>query len=132
MFILPPYFNVDEYRADNRSSVLPPLGISALYNVSLRYLQNIARVIQAHFPATTLIVAGGGLPSAAFGKVQELCPDIDAICKGEVEVPLRHLAAQATCRFEDIVACDPCWHEQAVGHGLLADYEAGRGVLNAL
>nr|WP_305906542.1 cobalamin-dependent protein [Methylomarinum sp. Ch1-1]MDP4519231.1 cobalamin-dependent protein [Methylomarinum sp. Ch1-1] len=150
----PPYFNVDDYRADNRSSVLPPFtipygilslhayladrcsvspeidildlnlplrqavtegdtdrilsrfdelvaervrtfrptlaGISALFNVSFRYLQDIARVIQAQLPST-LIVAGGGLPSAAFREVLELCPDIDAICKGEGEIPLRDL-----------------------------------------
>ncbi|WP_349431731.1 radical SAM protein [Methylomarinum sp. Ch1-1] len=154
LFIIPPYFNVDDYRADNRSSVLPPFtipygilslhayladrcsvspeidildlnlplrqavtegdtdrilsrfdelvaervrtfrptlaGISALFNVSFRYLQDIARVIQAQLPST-LIVAGGGLPSAAFREVLELCPDIDAICKGEGEIPLRDL-----------------------------------------
>ncbi len=154
LFIIPPYFNVDDYRADNRSGVLPPFtipygilslhayladrcsvspeidildlnlplrqavtegdtdrilsrfdelvaervrtfrptlaGISALFNVSFRYLQDIARVIHAQLPST-LIVAGGGLPSAAFREVLELCPDIDAICKGEGEIPLRDL-----------------------------------------
>lgn len=155
LFIIPPYFNVDDYGADNRSSVMPPftipygmlslhaylkarcaappevdildlnlpmreavtggdtqdilarfdrlitdrvrdfqptmVGISALFNISFRYIQDIARVVRAESPRT-LILAGGGLPSAAFKQVLDLCPDVDAICKGEGEIPLRDLA----------------------------------------
>lgn len=155
LFIIPPYFNVDDYGADNRSSVMPPftipygmlslhaylktrcaappevdildlnlpmreavtggdtqdilarfdrlitdrvrdfqptmVGISALFNISFRYIQDIARVVRAESPRA-LILAGGGLPSAAFRQVLDLCPDVDAICKGEGEIPLRDLA----------------------------------------
>lgn len=155
LFIIPPYFNVDDYGADNRSSVMPPFtipygmlslhaylktrcavppevdildlnlpmreavtggdtqdilarfdrlitdrvrdfqptmaGISALFNISFRYIQDIARVVRAESPRA-LILAGGGLPSAAFRQVLDLCPDVDAICKGEGEIPLRDLA----------------------------------------
>lgn len=154
LFVIPPYFNIDDYGQDNRSSVLPPftipygilslhayltarcskpvevdvldlnlplrqavdkgetadilvrferllaeridafrptiVGISALFNISFRYIQDIARVARQSTP-DALVVAGGGLPSAAYRQVLDLCPDVDAICKGEGEIPMRDL-----------------------------------------
>lgn len=158
LFIIPPYFDVADYSAENRASVLPPftipygmlslhayldkncstppeidildlnlplrdlvgsgeqvdilvrfealvrqhlrdfaptiVGISALFNISFRYLQDMARLAHAEAPEV-LVVAGGGLPSAAFWQVLDLCPDVDAICKGEGEIPLRDLVNAA-------------------------------------
>ncbi len=154
LFVIPPYFNIDDYGPGNRASVLPPftipygilslhaylkarcakpvevdildlnlplrqavdrgetadilarfdhliaervnvfqptvVGISALFNISFRYIQDIARVARQSAPEA-LIVAGGGLPSAAYQQVLDLCPDVDAICKGEGEIPVRDL-----------------------------------------
>lgn len=154
LFVIPPYFNVDDYGHENRSNILPPftipygilsmhaylnahcekpvvvdildlnlplrwavemgavegilsrfdtliaerihnfqpsiVGISALFTISFRYIRDIARAVRENAP-DTLIVAGGGLPSAAYLEVLDFCPDIDAICKGEGEIPLRDL-----------------------------------------
>ena len=155
LFIIPPYFNIDDYLpGNNRSSVMPPFtipygilslqayltahcatsieidvmdlnlpmrqavdnnetidllarfealvaervrsfkptiaGISALFNISFRYIGDVARVVRENAPEA-LIVAGGGLPSAAYQQVLEMCPAVDAICKGEGEIPLRDL-----------------------------------------
>ena len=155
LFIIPPYFNIDDYLpGNNRSSVMPPFtipygilslqaylaahcarsveidvldlnlpmrqavdnndtadllarfealvaeraqsfkptitGISALFNISFRYIGDVARVVREYAP-DALIVAGGGLPSAAYQQVLEMCPAVDAICKGEGEIPLRDL-----------------------------------------
>ncbi len=152
LFIIPPYFNIDDYLpGNNRSSVMPPFtipygilslqaymkahcttpveieimdlnlpmrqaveandtegllshfddmiaervrefrptiaGISALFNISFRYIGDVARVVRHNAP-DALIVAGGGLPSAAYQQVLEMCPAVDAICKGEGEIPL--------------------------------------------
>lgn len=64
--------------------------ISALFNISFRYLEDIAHAIKT-VGEDLIVVAGGGLPSAAFDKVLDLCPSIDAICIGEGEIPLKDL-----------------------------------------
>lgn len=66
------------------------VGISALFNSSFRYMGHLADSVKKT-GSTAIIVAGGGLPSAAFQKTLELCPSIDAICKGEGEIPLKEL-----------------------------------------
>lgn len=66
------------------------VGISALFNSSFRYMEDIAHAIK-QVSRDTLIVAGGGLPSAAYERMLEYCPSIDAICKGEGEIPLAAL-----------------------------------------
>lgn len=154
LFVIPPYFNVDDFGGENRSNILPAftipygilsldtylrasctkpvevelldlnltlreavekgetaqidatfnaiiservhafqptmVGISALFNVSFRYMGHIAQVVRRAQP-DALILAGGGLPSAAFRQVLDHCTDIDAVCKGEGEIPLRDL-----------------------------------------
>jgi len=66
------------------------VGISALFNTSFRYMENLARAIKSEY-GECLIVAGGGLPSAAYREVLGHCPSVDAICKGEGEIPLSEL-----------------------------------------
>ncbi len=154
LFVIPPYFNVDDFGGSNRSNILPAftipygilsldtylrahcakpvevelfdlnltlreaveqgetaqidatfdalvservrtvqpciIGISALFNVSFRYMGHIARVARRAAP-NALILAGGGLPSAAFRQVLDHCQEIDAVCKGEGEIPLKDL-----------------------------------------
>ena len=170
LFVIPPYFNVDDYGSNNRASVLPPftvpygmlslhaylkanceippeldildlnlplrqavekgevddillrfemlladkvrdfqptiVGISALFNISFRYIQDIARVSRRSAP-DALVVAGGGLPSAAYRQVLDLCPDVAAICKGEGEIPMRDLVDAKN--QEELLERHPSW-----------------------
>lgn len=170
LFIIPPYFNVDDYMGGDRANVLPSftipygilsldaylrarctvpvtvdildlnlplrqaveagdvsriqavfdelikervrsarpviIGISALFNVSFRYMGHISAVAKAAAPRA-LIVAGGGLPSAGFRQVLEHCPAIDAVCRGEGEIPLRDLI-EADDRT-DLLERHPSW-----------------------
>lgn len=66
------------------------VGISALFNSSFRYLGDVAEDVRKAVPDTR-ILAGGGLPSAAYDRVLANCPQIDAVCKGEGELPLKEL-----------------------------------------
>ncbi|MCB1960193.1 MAG: B12-binding domain-containing radical SAM protein [Rhodocyclaceae bacterium] len=66
------------------------VGISALFNITFRYLRDMASIVRRAAP-TALIVAGGGLPSAGFMHVLDQCPDIDAVCRGEGELPMAAL-----------------------------------------
>lgn len=66
------------------------VGISALFNSSSGYIQRLVRVAK-DFDPDILTIAGGGLPSAAYKLMLETCPDLDAICKGEGELPLKAL-----------------------------------------
>ena len=154
LFIIPPYFNADDYLNHDRAAVLPqftipygilsmasyltatcksPLelqildlnvtlhelvakgfagdyirvfneeiekqlqafnpqivGVSALFNSSNRYIQNIVRTCK-DYNSNIITLAGGGLPSAAYKMLLENCPQLDAICKGEGELPMRDL-----------------------------------------
>lgn len=168
-FIIPPYFNVDDFGAKNRSYVLPPftipygvlslaaylrskcsdsqvsildlnvylkdyigtesvkdldecfealirqnlegfsptiVGISALFNVSFIYIEKFASVVKKIRPECILVV-GGGLPSAAYKNVLELCPSIDAVCKGEGEIPLAELICSSN--KIDVLNDHPSW-----------------------
>lgn len=154
LFIIPPYFDVDDYADKTRTNKLPPftipygilsleaylsercetpveveildlnlplraaveageaidclalfqdlveqtvrarkpeiVGISALFSTSFRYVEDLARAVRGEHEGS-LIVAGGGLPSAAYAQVLESCPSVDAVCKGEGEIPLATL-----------------------------------------
>jgi len=154
LFIIPPYFNADDYLNKSRAAILPSFtipygilsmesylnahcrsaidlqlldlnltlqrlveqrfdgdysavfareieaklrgfrpqfaGISALFNSSNRYIQDIVKVCK-EFDSRIITLAGGGLPSAAYKLMLEGCPALDAICKGEGELPLRDL-----------------------------------------
>jgi len=154
LFIIPPYFNADDYLNKSRAAVLPAFtipygilsmeayleatcaapvelqlldlnitlqrlvdenfggdymavfgdeiaerlrafrpqfaGVSALFNSSNRYIQGIVKACKDVDPAI-ITLAGGGLPSAAYKLMLEGCPDLDAVCKGEGELPMRDL-----------------------------------------
>lgn len=153
LFVIPPYFNADDYGATNHANVLPPftipygvlslsaylqskcagvkvsvldlnvylksfigsqspdnlekcfenllrqhveefspsvVGISALFNVSFLYIERFASIVK-HLHPQCITVVGGGLPSAAYKEVLDLCPSVDAVCKGEGELPLSDL-----------------------------------------
>lgn len=66
------------------------VGISALFNSSSGYIQSLVKGVKEFNPGI-LTIAGGGLPSAAYKLMLETCPDLDAICKGEGELPLKKL-----------------------------------------
>jgi anaerobic magnesium-protoporphyrin IX monomethyl ester cyclase len=154
LFIIPPYFNADDYLNKNRAAVLPSftmpygilsmetylsancrspvdlqlldlnitlqrlvaenyagdyigefsrevvnrlrefnpqfVGVSALFNSSNRYIQDVVKTCKGYDP-NIFTLAGGGLPSTAYKLMLEGCPDLDAICKGEGELPMRDL-----------------------------------------
>lgn len=66
------------------------VGISALFNSSFKYLEQNASAIKK-YSKDVLVLAGGGLPSAAFKEVLSQSPSVDAVCKGEGELPLKEL-----------------------------------------
>ncbi|MEI2783630.1 MAG: radical SAM protein [Candidatus Competibacter sp.] len=66
------------------------IGISALFNISFQYIEEIAKTAK-QADDRLLILTGGGLPSAAYQQVLRLCPSVDAVCKGEGELPLADL-----------------------------------------
>jgi radical SAM superfamily enzyme YgiQ (UPF0313 family) len=66
------------------------VGVSVLFSSSFAYLEDVARASRQGAPAAT-IVAGGGMPSAAYKLVLDSCPSIDAVCKGEGEIPMTEL-----------------------------------------
>jgi len=154
LFIIPPYFNADDYLNKNRAAVLPSftipygilsleaylgrncksqidlrlldlnitlqrlvtenfsgdylkvfseeivgelrkfnpqfVGVSALFNSSNRYIQDVVETCKNYDP-NIMTLAGGGLPSAAYKLMLAGCPGLDAICKGEGELPMRDL-----------------------------------------
>ena len=154
LFIIPPYFNADDYLNNARAAVLPAftipygilsmesyldatckspvelqlldlnitlqrliaedfagdymevfsreivsqlrefnphfVGVSALFNSSNRYIQGVVKACKDYDP-DIITLAGGGLPSAAYKLMLEGCSDMDAICKGEGELPMRDL-----------------------------------------
>ena len=53
-------------------------GVSALFNSSNRYIQDIVKVCK-NFDPDIITLAGGGLPSAAYKLMLEGCPQLDAI-----------------------------------------------------
>ena len=87
-----------EYTAEFETTIIKKLtefspdivGLSALFNSSNRYLEWFASIVKSH-NTNIVTIAGGGLPSAAFDKVLRDCKSIDAICKGEGEIPLEDL-----------------------------------------
>jgi radical SAM superfamily enzyme YgiQ (UPF0313 family) len=82
------------------------VGISALFNSSFRYMEDLAATAKAAHPGV-MVLAGGGLPSAAFQKMLDMCPSIDAICKGEGELPLLELLESS--EREVLLESNPAW-----------------------
>lgn len=82
------------------------IGISALFNSSNRYIKDIAASCK-RVDKNVMTLAGGGLPSAAFLMMLESVSDLDAICKGEGELPLRALL-EAEDSWE-VIRCHKSW-----------------------
>lgn len=66
------------------------VGISVLFNSSAGYIQELSRLVKSILPET-LVVLGGGMPSAAFKILLKTCVEVDAVCKGEGEKPMLEL-----------------------------------------
>ena len=94
------YTRVFSEEIEDRLRTINPqfVGVSALFNSSNRYIQDIVRTCKDYDP-DILTLAGGGLPSAAYKILLESCPQLDAICKGEGELPMR-----------DLLDADEPWH----------------------
>jgi anaerobic magnesium-protoporphyrin IX monomethyl ester cyclase len=66
------------------------VGVSALFNTSAMYIEDILRTSRSVIP-DVITVCGGGLPSAAYATLLDSCHELDAVCKGEGEIPLKDL-----------------------------------------
>jgi len=71
----------------NKSQIV---GVSALFNSSAQYIQDLVLACK-RYDQNIITLAGGGLPSADYKRMLEICPDLDAVCKGEAEIPLLDL-----------------------------------------
>jgi len=56
-------------------------------------MQELSQAIKDVLPKC-IVIAGGGLPSAAYAQILNTCPGIDAICKGEGEIPLKNTLSE--------------------------------------
>ena len=63
------------------------VAISVLFTISSSYLEQLSNMVRDISPSA-VVVAGGGMPSAGYEQVLSVCPAIDAVCKGEGEIPL--------------------------------------------
>lgn len=66
------------------------VGISALFDSNFSHLKDIAPRIKKINPNCTLLV-GGGFVTNMYEMVMKEIPEIDAICYGEGEIPLKEL-----------------------------------------
>ena len=110
------YIRVFSERIEERLRAFNPqfVGVSALFNSSNRYIQDILKTCK-DYDAGIITLAGGGLPSAAYKILLENCPQLDAVCKGEGELPMR-----------DLVDADEPWqvisaHKSWIGRTELAE-----------
>lgn len=82
------------------------LGASALFNSSFGYIESVLQIAK-QFDPSILTICGGGLPSAAFDMMLRNCPSLDAICKGEGELPM-HALIEADDPY-DVIATHKAW-----------------------
>lgn len=69
-------------------------GISALFNSSFDYVKKLAALVKKISPDVYVIV-GGGVASAAYKEILTTCRYVDAVCKGEGELPLKNVLSDA-------------------------------------
>lgn len=82
------------------------IGVSVLFSPSYDNFLDILRVSRKIFPKA-MLMGGGGVPTIAYDKVFDDCPEIDVIGFGESEKPFVELL-QADNRYEYLEA-SPCW-----------------------
>ena len=63
------------------------IGISVLFTPSYQSLLDIAKCCKILFP-TSLVVAGGGVPTNMYSDIFKECSYVDALCYGEGELPM--------------------------------------------
>lgn len=74
----------------NRGEPTKIIGLSALFNSSFEYIQKLSSFVKSVDPSLC-VMTGGGLPSAAYDKILRVCDSVDAVCKGEGEIPLERV-----------------------------------------
>ena len=80
----------DEIEAIFKETKYDIVGISALFNSAFKYIDDISTQIKK-ISKSIYVICGGGLPSAGYTYVLQYCKNIDAICKGEGELPLERV-----------------------------------------
>lgn len=66
------------------------VGISALFDSNFPHLKHIISTIKEFYPESILFV-GGGFATSMYNMLMEEIPEIDYICYGEGEIPLKEL-----------------------------------------
>lgn len=66
------------------------IGISALFDTNLSHLKYLISAIKKSYPECILLV-GGGLATNKYNTLLTELPEIDALCYGEGEIPLKKL-----------------------------------------
>lgn len=91
------------------------IGLSAIFNTSFSYLEPVARICRMLYPRS-FIFSGGGLPSNLYDEVLRNAGDMDAVCIGEGEIPVRELLESVN--LTEYLAESSCWvtKEKLGGH----------------
>ena len=82
------------------------IGISALFDSTFSHLKYIAPMIKDFCPDITLLV-GGGFATHMYSTLLEEIPEIDAVCYGEGEIPLKKLLESED--ISDISSISSAW-----------------------
>ncbi len=89
--------------------------ISALFNTSYNHLDKISTLVKSIsklISKSIFVIAGGGLPTNLYKKILENCPNIDAICYGEGEIPIKDLLKNHEISFiniDNFIKYHPSW-----------------------
>ncbi len=91
------------------------IAISALFNTSYNHLDKISTLVKSIsklISKSIFVIAGGGLPTNLYKKILENCPNIDAICYGEGEIPIKDLLKNHEISFiniDNFIKYHPSW-----------------------
>lgn len=83
------------------------IGLSVMYNHMYKYIQKLTCKLHLECPGA-VIVAGGACIMAYYDKILKDCPELDAICFAEGEIPMVDLI-NATVTSEDFFDNHPAW-----------------------
>ena len=67
------------------------VGISAIFNSQIGYIDKISTYSKEFWPKTIVVSGGGGVGTSMSSEVFERAPKLDAIATGEAEIPVLNL-----------------------------------------
>ena len=92
------------------------IGLSVMYNHMYKYVAELSRRLRSESPCA-VIVAGGCCIMAYYDRILEDCPELDAICFAEGEIPMVDLI-NAALPPDEFLDSHPAWltsRSRAVG-----------------